>query len=188
MECFRFEVRQSWNGGPLRRNEFARIELRIGAPGGGALEVEIEATDYGDPAPATCPGRCDGLWNFEVVELFLLGDGDRYLELEFGPHGHFLALTLEGRRRIVPSDLAVEFTAERRGPRWHGRARVPLGGLPPGLRAANAYAIHGEGEARRYLAWAPVPGAQPDFHRLECFPALARAQRPSQCDDDLRTG
>ena len=33
-----------------------------------------------------------GLWDYEVVELFLLNsDTEEYLELEFGPHGHYLA-------------------------------------------------------------------------------------------------
>jgi len=171
---FRFELRGLWSGDPLREDEHARIDLTLGE----AIEIDIDAAFHGDPPPSVPPGRCDRLWDYEVVELFLLGEDERYLELEFGPHGHFLALRLEGRRRIVASDLAVAFTAERRGARWLGHARVPLDGLPPGLRAANAYAIHGEGEARRWLAWAPVPGPQPDFHRLECFPALARAERP----------
>ncbi|MBY0399504.1 hypothetical protein K2X89_04365, partial [Myxococcota bacterium] len=61
--------------------------------------------------------------------------------------------------------------------RWRGRARVPLDFLPTGLCSANAYAIHGVGDARRYLAWHPVPGPQPDFHRLELFPPIERAQR-----------
>ena len=139
---------------------------------GEAIEVEIEATDYGDPAPPSSPGRLDGLWNFEVVELFLLGRDDRYLELEFGPHGHYLALSLAGRRQLVTSDIAVEFEAERRGSRWHGRARIALEHLPPGLRAANAYAIHGQAAERRHLAWHAVPGPAPDFHRLDLFPAL----------------
>ena len=37
---------------------------------------------------------------------------------------------------------------------------------------ANAFAIHGVGPQRRYLACTPVPGPQPDFHRLEVFPAV----------------
>jgi len=174
VERFRFEIRFSWDGGSLRAEELACIELRLGA----SLELEIEATDYGDPAPASPAGRCDGLWDFEVVELFLLGRDERYLELEFGPHGHYLALRLAGRRQLVASDLAVDFEATRRGSRWHGRARAALALLPPELRAANAYSIHGRDGARRFLAWQPVPGPRPDFHRLDAFPALELARWP----------
>jgi len=39
----------------------------------------------------------------------------------------------------------------------------------------NAYAIHGQGSERRYLAAHAVRGAAPDFHRLECFAALPGA-------------
>jgi hypothetical protein len=181
---FRFEIRGTWDGDPLAAGELARIELSIGD----ALELEIDATDFGDPPPPTPPGRCDGLWNFEVVELFLLGQGDHYLELELGPHGHWLALRLAGRRQVADAALAIEFEARRERGRWHGRARAPLEFLPPGLRAANAYAIHGLGERRRHLAWHPVPGRAPDFHRLELFPALERAQvAEGEADRDGRS-
>ncbi len=183
MDRFRFELRGTWNGEPLRPEEYGRVELRLGD----AIEVEIEATSYGDPPPPGPPGRLDGLWNYEVVELFLLGEGDRYLELELGPHGHSLALALEGRRRVVASDIPVDYRVERRGPRWHGHARLAIAWLPPDLCAANAYAIHGLGETRRYLAWSAVPGPAPDFHRLELFAPL-RLARSDQRLGDFRTG
>lgn len=175
MQRFRFEIRSSWDGGPLRPDEHAAISLSIGS----GLELAIDARFYGDPVPPGPIGRCEGLWDFEVVELFLLGSDDRYLELELGPHGHWLALGLAGRRHLVAPDLAIEsFTTRREATRWTGVARIPLAHLPPGLRAANAYAIHGVGAERRYLAWSPVPGAQPDFHRLADFAPLERARRP----------
>lgn len=183
MDRFRFELRRTWNDEPLRPDELVRVELRLGA----AIEVDVEATRHGDPPPSGPPGRRDGLWDFEVVELFLLGRDEQYLELELGPHGHYLALRLAGRRRVVASDLPVEYTVEASGSRWRGRARARLEDLPPELSAANAYAIHGEGAARRHLAWVPVPGPAPDFHRLECFAPLERA-RVAQRDGGFKTG
>lgn len=171
MTRFRFDLRSTWDGGPLEPGEFARIDLSIGA----ALELEVEAACYGDPLPGSPPGRCDGLWDYEVVELFLLGRDERYLELELGPAGHWLALRLEGRRRVVDPGVAIELETTVEGTRWRARARVPLATLPPDLTAANAYAIHGVGDARRHLAWHPVPGPRPDFHRLELFPPIERA-------------
>ena len=112
-----------------------------------------------------------------LASVFLLGEGQRYLELEFGPHGHHLALRLRGSRNLEESGLPLEYEARQQGDRWTGHARVPLAHLPPGLRAANAYAIHGRGPGRRYLAADPVPGAVPDFHRLGCFrPLVWRAE------------
>jgi len=52
---------------------------------------------------------------------------------------------------------------------------VPLRLLPPGLDRVNAYAVWGPAGARRHLAWRPVPGPGPDFHRLECFGLLREA-------------
>jgi hypothetical protein len=169
-----FEVAGSWDGGPLVANEFARIELRAGR----FLELEIDASYHGDPPPSAPPGTTPGLWEFEVVELFLLGEGERYLEIELGPHGHHLVLRLEGRRHVVESGLPIEFRVERSESRWHGHARLSRHWLPTGLHAANAYAIHGQGAARRYLAAHPVPGPEPDFHRLEHFAPLALEEAP----------
>lgn len=136
---------------------------------GAWLEVHIDAPWHGDPAPEGDPGPRPALWNHEVVELFVVGPGERYLELEFGPHGHHLALRLEGVRQPVESAMPLEYTAERHNGRWRGVARVPAAWLPPGPHTANAYAIHGVGEARRYLAHTAVPGPAPDFHRLAYF-------------------
>jgi hypothetical protein len=47
-------------------------------------------------------------------------------------------------------------------------ARTWDGTLPPPHRL-NAFAMHGLGLRRRYLAMEPVPGEAPDFHRLEHF-------------------
>jgi hypothetical protein len=41
------------------------------------------------------------LWRHDVIELFLLGPDKRYLELEFGPFGHYWFLELDGCRNIT---------------------------------------------------------------------------------------
>ena len=110
--------------------------------------------------------------DYEVVELFLLGADARYLELEFGPHGHSLGLVLSGVRHRVAVVDGVAYETTRSAGRWRGRARLSATWLPPGLRAGNAFAIHGEGPERRHLAASPVPGESPDFHRIDCFPPL----------------
>ena len=135
----------------------------------GSLSIAVNAPFHGDPPPASPPGATDRLWEHEVVELFLLGADERYLEVELGPHGHHLVLRLHGRRSIEQQGMAIAYEARLRGARWSGRALVPAAWLPAGLDRCNAYAIHGAGPARRHLAAFPVPGREPDFHRLECF-------------------
>ena len=68
--------------------------------------------------------------------------------------------------------LAIAFMAAIDAGRWRGEARVPARLVPAGVSRWNAYALHGLGAARRYLAHAPVPGDAPDFHRLGCFVPL----------------
>jgi hypothetical protein len=135
----------------------------------GQLEVRVDAPYHADPAPPGPPGSTDRLWEHEVVEVFVAGAQENYLELELGPHGHFLLLLLRRRREVDRQGIAVAYEAQIERGRWRGRAVVPVALLPPGPHALNAYAIHGREPGRRYLAWSPVPGPAPDFHRLECF-------------------
>lgn len=160
-------IRLLWSGGPCTDEERATVTVQRMADG--AVLVLIDAPYYADPAPSSPAGPTWALWEHEVVELFLLGDHERYLELEVGPHGHYLVLLLDGRRKVTDKLLPLEVSVSHDGGRWAAQARIPASLLPPGELRGNAYAIHGAGTRRRYLAWTPVPGPHPDFHRLEHF-------------------
>ena len=170
-------IAATWRGQPIPRAEQATIALRDD----GDLLVVVEAPWHGDPPPSGPPGPTPGLWDHEVVELFVLGPEERYLEVELGPHGHHLVLQLRGRRRPVASGMSLDYSVLRLGDRWRGEARVPRSWLPPGPHRLNGYAIHGLGASRRHLAWSPPGGDAPDFHRLECF-------RPAQLPGVPRSG
>lgn len=158
-------VARTWSGEPIEADEQVTLHLYDD----GDLMIAVEAPAHGDPAPEGPPGPRPALWEHEVVELFVLGPGERYTEIELGPHGHHLVLRLHGVRNAVESGLPLDFRAEVEGARWRGLARVPRDLLPPPPHRINAYAIHGQGAARRYLAMSPVPGDKPDFHRLGHF-------------------
>ena len=160
------EIVHDWRGQPIPQHETVRMDLALGDE---ALTIDVAAPLHGDPKPAAPIGPCDGLWNHEVIELFLLGDEERYLEIELGPWGHYLVLELDGPRQIVASGRLIEFHAQRGHAGWTGRAVIPADLIPEPIGLGNAYAMHGHGGARRYRALHPVPGEQPDFHRLECF-------------------
>lgn len=174
MRSVDFEVRGTWDGAALASGEEARVRASIDRARG-VLDVVVSARFYADPQPDAPSGSRPGLWDFEVVELFLVGEAEEYLEVELGPHGHFLVLRLSGRRNVVESEIPIAYRARLDGDRWTGRAAVPLDRVPEPVRFANAYAIHGTGASRRHLAAHPVPGDRPDFHRLECFPPCALA-------------
>lgn len=155
-----------WDGGEALASEGAQVTFALESAG---LWVEVAARFHGDPAPPLPPGRTDGLWNHEVVELFLANEKGEYLELEFGPHGHYLGLGFAGVRQLVQKEILFSYRAEIRGPSWRGEARVALRYLPAGASLANAYSIHGQGLDRRYLAAHGVPGSRPDFHQPHRF-------------------
>ncbi|HEX2252156.1 MAG TPA: hypothetical protein VHQ65_02685 [Thermoanaerobaculia bacterium] len=165
-------VGRTWDGAIVGPAERAVVEL---AGAGDDLVVRVEAPFHGDPLPAGAPGATPRLWEHEVVELFVAGEGEPvpYLEVELGPGGHHLVLRLAGVRRRVEEGLALDYRAAIEGARWRGEARVPRCWLPPPPHRVNAFAIHGTaGAGRRYLAMEPLPGTAPDFHQPARFPPL----------------
>lgn len=168
----RLIVERTWDDRPAD----VRVEVELGRDGE-QLVLDVEAPFMGDPPPPGPAGPTPELWNHEVVEVFILGAGQRYLEVELSPHGHHLVLELSGVRQVVRQGMALDYRATIEADRWRARARVPLAWLPVGWDRVNAFAIHGQGAERRYLAWRPAGGEAPDFHRLEVFAPIA---------DDLR--
>lgn len=160
------EITRTWDGAPVGPDEAVRLAVALDDEG---LTIEVDAPFHGDPPPPGPPGPTWALWEQEVVELFVLGPGDRYTEIELGPHGHHLVLRLEGVRQIVERELPIPYEAVITGGRWRAVARLPPSLLPEGPYRINATAIHGRGEGRRYLSWAPLPAEKPDFHQLHRF-------------------
>jgi len=161
----------SWDG----KSEVALPANITLSSSGNDLKVEIEAGFYGDPAP---PGGRPGepffkLWDYEVVECFLLNDADEYLELEFGPHGQHLMLLLSGTRNAIKHSLPLRYEwnilKEESPAKWKATAYIPETYLPPKVTRVNGYAIHGTGDNRVYETVYEVSGPQPDFHRLSKF-------------------
>jgi hypothetical protein len=166
-------IDKTWNGGAIGADERVQLELGLADD---SLRVLVDAPFHGDSPPPMPPGSTPGLWNHEVVELFVAssaaGGVVHYLELELGPFGHHLALSFRGVRCQIALHDELPLRVERAQGRWRGEAELPLSWLPKSPWRANAYAIHGSGADRRYLAWQPVPGEKPDFHRPEVFQAL----------------
>lgn len=169
----RLFVDHTWDGERLDPSQIAFVNVDIGKQ---AWELRIDAPFYGDPPPTAPPGPTPRLWESEVVELFVVGDGvskqPRYTEIELGPHGHHLVLQFEGVRQVIAQGLPIEFEACVSGARWLGLAKIPAEFLPHGPWRINAYAAHGVGNRRRHFAMIPVPGPAPDFHNPFVFVPL----------------
>jgi hypothetical protein len=115
--------------------------------------------------------RVDGLWEFDVVELFLVGPGHEYIELELGAGGHWLLLGFDRIRhrsnefdRFQPL-VKFEKTDEKM---WQSKIVLPWDVIPENTRALNAFAIL----SGQHLALSPVPGEKPDFHQPDFYPRL----------------
>ena len=92
----RVDIDHDWTGRALEPDTpCASLELSVDADG---LLVSFTAPLHGDALPAAPPCSCvDGLWEFEVLELFVAAPpppGDAaapptpYAEIEWGPGGH----------------------------------------------------------------------------------------------------
>jgi hypothetical protein len=166
----RFDVEQTWDGVRIGDDEIVELEV---TSTDSHLFIEVHAPYHGDPAPPNPPGSCPGLWEYEVVECFLVGDDERYLEIELGPHGHYFLLSLSGPRRVEREGMEAIYTITRGSTRWAGRMELSRALLPGTIRSVNAFAIHGVGSGRRYLSFHPLPGDRPDFHQPSRFPLIA---------------
>jgi hypothetical protein len=161
-------IAHRWEGAALPG---LAAEVRLAAAPD-ALWVEAGMAHQRAARIPDAPGgaRVDGLWEYDVVECFVVGADGRYFELELGAGGHYLALAFDAPRRrahdFARETLAVEW--ESGAERWRARCRVPRAWLPEPIARANAFAIAG-GE---FAAHAPVGGAQPDFHRPHAFPLV----------------
>jgi len=165
----RFEIASTWDGFSIPVSE--RVVLSVWLEEG-ALHLRVDAPYHGDSAPGLPPGPTPRLWDYEVVEFFLVGGGGSYIEIELGPHGHHLVLSLGGPRELLADQLPLHYESRIEGVRWTATASLSIDYLPEGPYRANACAIHGQGDERRYLSAVPLPGPEPDFHRIELFPAV----------------
>ena len=177
-----------WGGAPLDHTH-AQVGLTLTPT---ALLVQVSARWMRDAPPPGPPGPLWGLWAYEVVELFVVGAHERYLELELSPHGHHLALSLEGVREPVRWALPLEVDVRRGERTWEASLSLPRALLPspqaqkkcaksPQKVSAryqlNAFACWGQGKDRRFALSSPLGEGSPDFHRVHLFPSYALSER-----------
>lgn len=152
-----------------------------------ALYVSFENDGAGLFADATKPTSAERakLYEEDCDELFLAPDAaqpKRYFEIELGPLGHFLDVSIDRTATPVKSDVAwssgvVSATTRDATARESViEAKIPsseitrslVGGakLPLGL-----YRMEGKTK-RAYLAWSPPRTGKPDFHVPSAFGTL----------------
>ena len=169
-------IRQSitylWDGTLLDEEDVVHVHITESKQ---YLQIEIDAPYYENPIPDAPPSSYWGLWEYEVVEVFLVGENGEYLEAEFGPHGHHLLLWLSAPRTIEKKHLPVQFTATIQRGRWKGKAQIPKSNLPHKIKKWNLFSIHGMGSNRRFQCMFPLQTTKPDFHHPQSFPPYPEA-------------
>ncbi|KAI9563048.1 hypothetical protein GHT06_010505 [Daphnia sinensis] len=171
--AMKVSIETTWDNQPIVHQP-AIIELK--SLHDNDIQMDVEGTFFNDPPnPGGVPGEpFMGLWDFEVIELFLANDENQYVEIELGPWGQHIVLLLNGVHKTIRHSLPLRYKVIQRteSGRWQGQAIIPASYLPPNVTKMNAYAIHGSGVKRTYEALYPVPQGQfenPDFHRLDFF-------------------
>lgn len=181
-------IKSTWNGDAIKSHDPVKLTLSA-SEDHKYLVVGVDAPLFNDPGIPNVPAGkpCAQLWDYEVVEIFLLGEDMKYLEVELCPHGQHLVLMLKGTRNMFKDQLELQFVSQKSGRKWSGEAKIPVEYLPPNVMLMNAYAIHGSGEARKYEALFPATKDfdHPDFHRLQFFkPFDMKSLFPNLLADD----
>ena len=165
-----FDITSEWDGTPIENPlDWTKMDVELTEAG---LHISVSSLCYADEVPSTDPDRQKGtwgLWDYEVVELFLVGENGHYTEIEMGPHGHHIVLQLDGPRSIVCKEIPMQWEPLIQDGQWVGRGFVDKKWLPEKIVRANAFTIHTVNGKRRYCCYTPLPGPQPDFHQPDRF-------------------
>lgn len=156
----RISVDKYWDGTPLAPNDRVPIEVSFGP----TVTVRFEAKYPNLSIPDAQQGFFDGLWDYDVFELFAAGQDGRYLEIEVGPGGHWLVYWFSSYRKRSEREQSRDgFKIE------NGGFSFPASWLPapPEECRWNFYVIRRTAAGdREYLAWRSDPTISPDFHRV----------------------
>ncbi len=165
------QIAKHWDGTELPFSQYTTVKTSLGKD---SLRVEFESPIEEYTTPDSPVGFTDGLWEYDVVELFIAQPNGEYVEIEAGPKGHWLVYEFESYRK--QKDLPkkeLEYTCAVEDGVWKGVFTVPLSWLsaPIGECTVNAYQYRSAGD--QFLAWQSIPSIEPDFHKTECFQLIA---------------
>jgi len=120
-----------------------------------------------------------GLWDWDVVEVFLQLEPSRYLEFQVSPLGQYFELEIFEPRKRFNKDFrsGLQYRAWQKGSdAWSAQMKLRLGSLgwngDPASILGNAFAILGEGVTKTYWSLLLDPQEKPDFHLPDKFEPL----------------
>jgi hypothetical protein len=152
-------------------------DVRVGfALVGDRLEVEFvtRAPELRSNAAFGAEGSHWGLWDWDVVEVFVSTGGSGYFEFQVSPLNQGFELRIFEPRKRFDRDFRCAWTHEASvsgaaGAReWSARMSLPLRELgwdgDSGKLRGGAFAILGETPTRGYWSLFLPPQQKPDFH------------------------
>lgn len=122
-------------------------------------------------------GKNWGLWNKDVVEVFLQLRSDEadvkapYLELQVSPLNQPFALIIFEPRKIFSAPKILDFNHDSKvdGRVWVARIKVKLPSELKGKHLYGGFFACLDHAPREFYALEPNPEPAPDFHRPEFF-------------------
>jgi len=185
----KFEIEHYWDGDDVSQEHRPLLTISTDdGPEQPIMTITVDAPYYNNAPPVKSDDACICLWDFEVVEIFIKGRMDKYIEIEMNPHGEFLILAMDGHKQCFHESLKpLKFEAKISENRWNAVLVIPFSYLPPPLICPtcplfcfNAFAMHNEPTGERkhlahFAASAESGYDEPDFHRLHLFEGLPLA-------------
>lgn len=115
--------------------------------------------------------RVEGLWTFDVAEIFFAGGDGHYTEFEIDRFGNYLLYTFSAprERESEGHDFHPDIVTEELSNGVCHRLLIPNRFLPADICRMNAFAII---DNDQFLAAHAVPGEEPDFHQPAAFPEV----------------
>lgn len=169
-----FTIDRLWNGQPCDDTRLHSEVWVTKKQSGLAIRVHAPQLENQRVPDAPNDSRVDGLWEYDVVELFFVGDDGTYTEIEIGAGGNYLVLQFDGIRHRSNDFAGREFdhrhSAATPGT-WQTAMTIPWDALPKNITKMNAFVIANG----QHLAMSPVPGAEPDFHQPDTYPTVSLA-------------
>ncbi|CAG7836503.1 unnamed protein product, partial [Allacma fusca] len=167
-----YKITTTWDNQTVDAKQVVTLNLSS-APEG--LAIDIHCPFHNEKLPSAKSGRFSRLFDFEGVALFFLSSSTlNYLELQFGPGGHYLAYYLNGVRDVRNDSVIIsnyEASINKEDDTWTGRAIIPTDVFPAGVDSFNAFSLHGK-NPKQYMALYPVPfnaSQVPNMHNIASY-------------------
>jgi len=169
------QIEQDWFGARCPENHFS-----LSTSNRDLCFENLVRTTPPSAFPAKSGEYFEGLWEYDVAELFIAADkSEHYLEINLAPNGAWWMMAFSAPRQrmtnfhIDQQDIKTE--SSRHADHWTSSICIPHGLLQNILRTDtmrfNVTYILGEPE--QYLSYCNLQSATPDFHLPAQFKNLS---------------